>query len=245
VGVSVLPAATTAFGSYTASTRYDIATFDGLDEGDLSVGGCKNGDGQSCEIETLDGSTWISASVVPPSVTAATAPAIRANLESIIRSSLAAVNAAGPIVAAQQQPSSRWQSQTDCSLVERAVESITGAAAQPQEKQPLDMTDAYNPVFRAAVAQSGGFGCADTEAAVTIVPGADVTAPVVYSADATAPVPVAVAGVTGARDLCAASDATACWSEGYIDHALVAIAGDLTPAGRHAQLAAIATALAG
>jgi hypothetical protein len=80
---------------------------------------------------------------------------------------------------------------------------------------------------------------------VTIVPGGDVTAPIVYTSDSTTPVPVSIPGVVGARDLCAAFDATACWTEGYIDHALVTISGDLTASGRHAELAAIAVAIAG
>ncbi len=245
LSVAVLPDSSAAFASYTSSTAYDIASFDGLGLGDRSFGGCKNGDGQSCEIETLTGSTWIAAVSSPGAVSAVTAPAVRANLEAIIRSTIAVVNAAGPIVSAQQQPPSRWQSHGDCSAIDTAVRSITGSAGGAAEKRILDYTDAYDPLFRAAVAQSGAFDCVDTESSVTVVPGADVTAPMVYTSDTTEPVTVGLPGVVSARDLCVASGTTACWTEGYIDHALVTVSGDLSAAGRHAELAAIALALAG
>ena len=244
LGISVLPNGSAAFQSHTTSTAYDIATFDGLAEGSQSVGGCLNGDGPSCEVSVLSGSTWVVVTESASDVSATTAPAIRMNLEAIVRSTLAALNAAGPLVSAQDQPPSRWQS-AGCGVIDAAVRSITGSTGGTAERRTLDYTDAKDPVFRAAVAQSGAFDCVDTEAHVTIVPGADVTAPIVYTSDSTTPVAVSIPGVTGARDLCAASNATACWTEGYIDHALVTITGDLTASGRHAELAAIAVAIAG
>ncbi|NEN06495.1 hypothetical protein G3T36_11505 [Diaminobutyricibacter tongyongensis] len=247
VRVSVLPAGSAAFDAHWRSTHYDIASwalFAGLGKADKSVGGCMNGDGPSCEISTLSGTTWVTVTESEGDISATTAPAIRAHLEAITHSTLAALDAAGPLVAAQQQPPSRWQS-GGCTVVDTAVQSITGSTGGTAEKRALDFTDAYDPVFRAAVAQSGAFDCVDTEAQVTIVPGADDTAPIVYTSDSTTPVAVSIPGVAGARDLCDASNATACWTEGYIDHALVTIAGDLTASGRHAELAAIAVALAG
>ena len=240
LSVAVLPAASDAFDSYTGSTRYDIASFAGLDEGDRSFGGCLNGEGRSCEIETLSGTTWIAAQSSTSDISATTAPAIQANLESVIRSSIAAVTAAGPLVSAEIQPESRWQSLADCSAIDNAIRAVDSSASVKGDKQTLDYTDAYDPVFRAAVDQSGAFSCISSAGFVTVVPGADTTAPVVYTADSTASVSATVPGVVSARDSCPAFDLTNCWTEGYIDHALVIVANQAPPTQRHAILTAIA-----
>jgi hypothetical protein len=238
--VAVLPEASESFDSYTKSTVYDIATFDGLVEGTRSVGGCANGGDRYCDIQALSGTTWISVHEANIDVSAATSAAFRANLESIVRSSIAAVNAAGPLVSAQEQPTSRWQSMGDCAAIDHAIRTIDPSGAAATDKKPLDHTDAYDPVFRAAVSQSGGYFCSSSAAVVTVVPGADVSAPVVYTKDATPPVPVSIPGVVSARDSCVASAPTECWTEGYVDHALVTISKQLSATQRHAICAALA-----
>ncbi|HEY2556409.1 MAG TPA: hypothetical protein VGI08_04825 [Diaminobutyricibacter sp.] len=240
LGVAVLPSGSAAFDGYRSAQKYDIASFDGLDEGDRSYGGCKNGDGQSCEIETLSGTTWIAAEVTPSQVSAATAPEIRAQLESVIRASIADVIAAGTLVSAQKQPSSHWQALADCSTIVSAIRTIEPSATSTLEKQTLDFTDAYDPLFRAGVDQSGAFSCSNTAAEVTVLPGAEIMGPLVYTSDATAPVAVSIPGVLNARDSCVAFEKSQCWTEGYVDHALVTVTGQTSPAERHAILAAVA-----
>ncbi|MFF1632974.1 hypothetical protein [Leifsonia sp. NPDC058248] len=238
--VAVLPDAAASFDSATRSKVYDIATFDELAEGTRSVGGCSNGDGRSCDIETLSGTTWISAHESSSDVSAGTSSLFRARLESIIHSSIAVVAAAGPLVSAQHQPTSRWQSPGDCSVIDDAVRTIVPSTRSDHVKQRLESTDAYDPVFRAAVVQSGGFAC--SSGTVNVVPGADASAPVVYTSDATTPVAVTIPGVVSARDSCVAADAAQCWTEGYIDHALVTVSNRPSAPERHAILAAIAAA---
>jgi hypothetical protein len=238
--VAVLPNASESFDSYTRSTVYDIATFDGLAEGTRAFGGCANGDDRYCDIQALSGTTWVSVHEADADVSAATSAAFRARLETIVRSSIAAVSAAGSLVSTTEQPSTRWQTVGDCAAIDQAVRTIDQTAAAESEKKPLDQTGASDPVFRAAVNQSGSFFCRSSAAVVTVVPGADVSAPVVYTKDATPPVPVSIPGVVSARDSCVASAPTECWTEGYIDHALVTISKHVSATQRHAILAAVA-----
>ncbi len=155
------------------------------------------------------------------------------------------MTAAGPLVSVQSQPESRWQALTDCSTIDNAIRTVDPSATSAVGKQTLDYTDAYDPLFGAAVDHSGAFSCATTAGAVNVVPGAEATAPVVYSSYSTAPASVSIPGVDSARDSCPASDLTNCWTEGYIDHALVTVAGTSEPTKRHAILAAIATGTGG
>ena len=173
-------------------------------------------------------------------MSSATAPGIRAQLESVIRASIADVNAAGTLVSAQKQPSSHWQSLVDCSSIVSAIRTIEPSATSKLDKQTLDFTDAYDPLFRAAVDQSGAFSCSNTAAEVTVLPGAEIVGPLVYTSDATAPVAISIPGVLNARDSCVAFEKTQCWTDGYVDHALVTVTGQASPTERHAILAAIA-----
>jgi hypothetical protein len=242
VNVEVLPRATAAFTAYTGATKYDIATFDGLAGGDQSTGGCANGDGSFCEVEALAGTTWIAARVASSDLPAADVPAIKQNLQAILTSTLAVVKAAGPLVAAQPQPASRWQSVGDCGKIDDALASVYPSAGGTHPEQSLDITGADEPVFRAAVAQSGAFSCSTTAATVVIVPGADASAPLAYT-DATPPQMVSISGVVDARDACVGSQPNQCWTEGYVDHALVTISQEASATRRHAVLGEIAAGL--
>ncbi|MCU1529210.1 MAG: hypothetical protein JWP75_2973 [Frondihabitans sp.] len=232
--LSVLPDATTAFEAEKAHLAKvaaepgpyagPAASFPKTTFGTDSFGGCASNDPNNapCQLNVLNDSIWIQVSLHAspvPGTPAAAAP-IDAKLVAAAKSAIAAIAATGAKPTVYTEPTSVWSSVTTCSQF-----LDTTASSGKVLSSKLDLTDAYQHVFSAAIDRADGIGCYGTNATVFVVPGAAWVEPIAYSASGfTSPVTLSEPGVTDSRYVCPTSG-TGCWAEGVIDHALVVVAG--------------------
>jgi hypothetical protein len=226
VTLDVLPAAMKSFTTYTsdADTKasYDLARFSSVGVGDQATGGCssrvESETGEHCELDALAGQLWVRVAIDYGTRQAVANSAIQKQLTDATSSALAAIKRTGAEPAPMPVPSSAWSSITECS-------QMLGRTTTPTE--PLDMTDALDAVFRAAVIQSGGVECDDQQQQITALPGGGWSWPIAYAPSrASTPTPVTVPGATAARYVCAVNNSPDCWTEAVIDHALVMVNGE-------------------
>jgi hypothetical protein len=248
--ISALPDAATGYDEYVRDNAgdYDLRVYDALGVATTSTGGCGSAsiDGPFCRIDALFGTTWL-AVTAPVPAEAAGSDAIRAALVDIVTGTAAKIDSAKSLVGARPQIASRWDDVSDCTSISSAAGS-----AQPGlgalTRRGLDLTDAYDPIARAAVMSAHGFSCSGNGSAgsfgVSVLPGADWLSPLVYT-DATAvPTEFGVTeGLVAPRTLCLNFEPDTCWAEAYVDHALVVVSGLSSAAADAKALVSLTAAL--
>jgi hypothetical protein len=248
--ISALPDAVVGYNEYVRDNAgdYDLRVYDSLGVATTSTGGCGSAsiDGPFCRIDALFGTTWLAVRAPVPTE-AAGSDAIRAALVDIATDTAAKIGSAKSLVSARPHIASRWDDITDCTSISSAVGS-----AQPGlgvlARRGLDLTDAYDPIARAAVMSAHGFSCGGKGSAaslgVSVLPGADWLSPLVYTDAATVPTDFGVAkGLVAPRTLCLNAEPGTCWAEGYVDHALVVVFGLRSAAADAKALVSITVAL--
>lgn len=239
--VSVLPDGAAAFHTELATFPHEIATFDGLPVGDQAAGGCSNqsSGGPFCAIHVLSGRTWISVSGSRPGIAAGGAKGLEHALLAVATNATAVVKAAGAAI----EPTPVTDA-LGCSAITASV-AVTDPTFNASGAGIPDMTDAYDDVFRAAVAQSGADQCAGGSGLIEMVPGLPTADPLTYGAGyTTTPVPVAISGIEGARDLCLPASQNGCWTEGFLGHTFIVARDFASITAGHNALAAIAASSA-